>query len=163
MGFPVAQLVKNTPAMWETWVWSLGWEDPLEKGKAIHTSILAWRIPWTPQSMGSQRVGHDWATFIIYLLIFCSCITNDHTFTGYNNTNLGSHSFCESGVQARFGCSLGSGSHQADLKVLAGDVTSPEILRLLPQWLGLVAELIAWSCRTRPLSAPRVCTWVLDT
>ena len=45
--FLVAQLVKNPPAMWETWVWSLGWEDPLEKGKATHSSILAWRIPWT--------------------------------------------------------------------------------------------------------------------
>ena len=42
-----AQLVKNLPAMRETWVRSLGWEDPLEKGKAIHSSILAWRIPWT--------------------------------------------------------------------------------------------------------------------
>ena len=43
----VAQLVKNSPAMRETWVQSLGWEDPLEKGKATHSSILAWRIPWT--------------------------------------------------------------------------------------------------------------------
>ena len=43
----VAQLVKNLPAMWETWVPSLGWEDPLEKGKATHSSVLAWRIPWT--------------------------------------------------------------------------------------------------------------------
>ena len=43
----VAQLVKNLPAMQETWVWSLGWEDPLEKGKATHSSILAWRIRWT--------------------------------------------------------------------------------------------------------------------
>ena len=43
----VAQLVKNPPAMWETWVWSLGWEDLLEKGKATHASILAWRIPGT--------------------------------------------------------------------------------------------------------------------
>ena len=42
----VAQLVKNPPAMRETWVWSLGWEDPLEKGKATHSSVLAWRIPW---------------------------------------------------------------------------------------------------------------------
>ena len=49
----VAQLVKNPPAMWETWVWSLGWEGPLEKWK---TSISAWRIPWTIQPMGSQRV-----------------------------------------------------------------------------------------------------------
>ena len=43
----VAQLVKNLPAMQRTWVWSLGWEDPLEKGKAVHSSILAWSIPWT--------------------------------------------------------------------------------------------------------------------
>ena len=46
----VAQLVKNLPAMWETWVRSLGWEDPLEKGQATHSSILAWRIPWTAKS-----------------------------------------------------------------------------------------------------------------
>ena len=43
----VAHLVKNSPAVWETWAQSLGWEDPLEKGKATHSSILAWRIPWT--------------------------------------------------------------------------------------------------------------------
>ena len=55
----VAQLVKNPPAMQETWVQSLGWEDPLEKGKATHSSILAWRIPWTVESTGSQTVGHD--------------------------------------------------------------------------------------------------------
>ena len=42
----MAKLVKNPPAMWENWVWSMGWEDPLEKGKAAHSSILAWRIPW---------------------------------------------------------------------------------------------------------------------
>ena len=55
----VARLVKNLPAMQETWVRSLGWEDPLEKGKAAHSSILAWRIPWTVQFMGSQRVRHE--------------------------------------------------------------------------------------------------------
>ena len=43
----VVQLVKNLPAMWETWVLPLGWEDPLEKGKVVHSSILDWRIPWT--------------------------------------------------------------------------------------------------------------------
>ena len=57
-------MVKNMPAMQETWVQSLGWEDPLEKGMATHSSILAWRIPWTEESgglqcMGSQRVRHD--------------------------------------------------------------------------------------------------------
>ena len=57
--FLTAQLVKNPPAMWETWVGSLGWEDPLEKEKATYSSILVWRIPWTIQSMGSHRVGHD--------------------------------------------------------------------------------------------------------
>ena len=60
----MTQLVRNLPAILETWVHSLGWEDPLEKGKATHSSILAWRIPWTEepgglQSMESQRVGHD--------------------------------------------------------------------------------------------------------
>ena len=60
----VSQLVKNLPAMWETWVRSLDWEDPLEEDMATHSSILTWRIPWTEgpgglQSMGLQRVGHD--------------------------------------------------------------------------------------------------------
>ena len=60
----MAQLVKNLSAMQETWVQSLGREDPLEKGMATYSSILAWRIPWTEelgglQSMGWQRVGHD--------------------------------------------------------------------------------------------------------
>ena len=60
-------MVKRLPAMWETGVRSLGWEDPLEKEMATHSSPLAWKIPWTEepgrlQSMGSQRVGHDWAT-----------------------------------------------------------------------------------------------------
>ena len=56
--FLVIQLVNNPPAVWETWVQSLGWEDLLRKGKATHSSILAWRIPWTVQSIGSQRVRH---------------------------------------------------------------------------------------------------------
>ena len=55
----VAQLVMNTPAKWKTWVRSLVWEDPLEKGKATHSSILAWRIPWTVDFMGSKRAGHN--------------------------------------------------------------------------------------------------------
>ena len=60
----MAQLVKNPPAMQETWVQSLGWEDPLEKGMATHSSILVWRIPWTEEpdrleSTGLKRVRHD--------------------------------------------------------------------------------------------------------
>ena len=57
-------MVKHLPAMWKTWVRFLGWEDPMEKEMAIHSSTLAWKIPWTEesdrlQSMGWQRVGHD--------------------------------------------------------------------------------------------------------
>ena len=60
----VAQTIKRLPAMWQTWVPSLGREDPLEKAMAPHSSTLAWEIPWTEepgglQSMGSQRVRHD--------------------------------------------------------------------------------------------------------
>ena len=67
----MAQTVKNLPAMWETRVWSLGREDPLEKEMATHSSILTWKIPWTEepgrlQSMGSKRVGHDWATSLCF-------------------------------------------------------------------------------------------------
>ena len=63
----VAQLVKNPPAAQETWIRSLGWEGPLDKGKATHSGILGWKIPWAGepgklQSMGSQRVRHDWVT-----------------------------------------------------------------------------------------------------
>ena len=60
----MVQIVKNLPPVQKNWVRSLGWEDPLEKGMATHSSILAWKIPWTEelgrlQSMRSQRVGHD--------------------------------------------------------------------------------------------------------
>ena len=60
----LAQRLKRLPAMRETWVQSLDWEDPLEKEMATHSSTLAWKIPWTEepgrlQSMGSQRLGHD--------------------------------------------------------------------------------------------------------
>ena len=58
------QTIKNLPAVRETWIRSLGWEDPLEEDMATHSSILAWKIPWSEehgrlQSMGLQRVGHD--------------------------------------------------------------------------------------------------------
>ena len=79
----VAQAVKNSPAVQETWVQSLGWEEPLEKGTATHSSILAWRSPWTEepgrlQSRGSQRVRHDWAAFNIYFfqyIFICWVVT----------------------------------------------------------------------------------------
>ena len=71
----VAQRLKPLPAMWETWVRSLGREVPLEKEMETHSSILAWRIPWTEepgglQSTGLQRVGHNWATLLTYLLTY---------------------------------------------------------------------------------------------
>ena len=69
----VAQLVKNLPAMQETWVWYLSQEDPLEKEMETHSSIPAWEIPWTEepgglQSMGSQRMEHDLATKSAYII-----------------------------------------------------------------------------------------------
>ena len=82
----LAQMVKSLPATQKTWVRFLGWEDPLEKGMATHSSILAWRIPWTEepgglQSMDSQRVRHDWATFTGHFWAGFSknCSRNDHS------------------------------------------------------------------------------------
>ena len=78
----LVQMVKNLHAMWETWIRSPGWEDPLEKGKATHSSILDWRIPWTEepgrlQPMGSQRVRHNWPTFTF---IRCHLQLNGYKF-----------------------------------------------------------------------------------
>ena len=67
----VAQTVKELPAMWLTWIQSLAWDDPLEKGMATHFNFLTWKIPWTVEPGGSmrlQRVGHDWAANI-----YCHC------------------------------------------------------------------------------------------
>ena len=70
----LAEKLKRLPAMRETWVLSLGWEDPLEKEMATHSNILAWRIPWTEpgelQSIGLQRVRHDWVTSLSLSLSF---------------------------------------------------------------------------------------------
>ena len=82
----VAQMVKYLPAVWETWVRSLGWEMPQRKGTATHSSILAWRTPWRVepgrlQFMGSQRVGHEWNELAltharVLLIIFCIIVKN---------------------------------------------------------------------------------------
>ena len=84
--------LKRLPPMRETRVWSLGREDPLEKEMAIHSSILAWRIPWTEkpsrlQSTGSQRVGHDWVTSPLHLTssspcYMCTIIEHKWNFCG---------------------------------------------------------------------------------
>ena len=70
----VAQMVKRLSAMRETQVWSLGWEYPLEKEMEIHSSTIAWKIPWTEEpgqlhSVGSQRVGHNWITSLHFTKI----------------------------------------------------------------------------------------------
>ena len=70
--FLIAQLVKNLPAIQEAPVWFLGWEDPLEKAMATHSSILAWRTPRTVYSMGSQRVRLNWVTFTFTYLALMS-------------------------------------------------------------------------------------------
>ena len=76
----MVQAIKNPHAMQETWVWCLVWKDPLEKGMATHSSILASRIPWTEepgglQTLGLQRVGHDWVvnTFVFIFSLFHQC------------------------------------------------------------------------------------------
>ena len=87
----VAQRLKCLPTMQETWVRSLGWEDPLEKEMAIHSSILAWRIPWTEepgglQSTGSQRVGHYWATSLHFNILICPGILMENLMTSQKLT-----------------------------------------------------------------------------
>ena len=76
----VAQLVENPPAMWETWVPSLGWEDPLEKGMETHSSILAWRVPWTEQP-------GDWSPQGCRVL---HARVAEHTYT-YTRTHMHTH------------------------------------------------------------------------
>ena len=85
----VAQMVKCLPAMWETQVWPLGWEDPLEKEMETHSSTFAWKIPWTEepgrlQSMGSQRVGRNWVTSLSFFPVHQSTIP----WLGIANTEL---------------------------------------------------------------------------
>ena len=99
-GFPCGSGGKNLPAMQETWVQSLGWEDPLEKGMATHSRILAWKIPWTEepgglQSMEWQRVGHNWSklthmhTFLYSIKLFWRGIEENSRMgkTGEGNGN----------------------------------------------------------------------------
>ena len=105
--FLISQMVKNLPAMQETWVQSLVQKDPLEKGMATHSSILAWRIPWTEepgrlQSMGSQRVRHDWVTFYLrfsYNSLFCLCIYFFLLFSDFKHIVWNYHLF-PSGIYA---------------------------------------------------------------
>ena len=91
MGFPCGSAGKESACknlscnLQDTWVQSLGWEGPLEKRKATHSSILAWRIPWTIQSMGMQRVRHDWVTSLQShaTIVFCINLTYILNFRSY--------------------------------------------------------------------------------
>ena len=86
----VAQMIKSLPAKQKTWVQFLGQEDPLEKGMAIHSNILAWRIPWIEepgglQSMWLQRVRHSWATnnFTLAILLIQHLLTHVYVYNFY--------------------------------------------------------------------------------
>ena len=106
----VPQLVKNLPAMQETWVLCLGWEDPLEESMATHSSILAWRIPWTEepgglQSVGSQRgtterlntAQHSSQVWEIGRLVACNIGINTQLNQNHMCSNSGDHVSCEWG------------------------------------------------------------------
>ena len=101
----VTQTVKCLPAMWETRVWFLGKEDPLEKEMAAHSNILAWKIPWTKepgrlQFMGSQKIGHDWAlpftSDVGQLFTICCCTER----TGYEIICIVWWDFCNTHLYA---------------------------------------------------------------
>ena len=107
----VAQMVKQLPAMQETWVRYLCQEDPLEKEIAAHSIILAWRIPWTEepgglQSMGSQRVGHDWATnthtlkWILGVCVFAELVYSK-LYVGFCGGTSGKEPVCQCGGHKR--------------------------------------------------------------
>ena len=131
--FLVVQLVKNPPAMRETWVWSLGWEDPLEKGKATHSSILAWRSPWTEepgrlQSMGLQSDMTQWLSFS-----HKSCLSG-------SSLNVFSRSFHPSFHQYQQ-CAQRYKSHGTTVKRHIGpNVTS--FIRAFYNWASLVTQLV---------------------
>ena len=133
----VAQWVKNLPAMQEIWARFLGQEDPLEEGKATHSSILAWRVPWTEepgglQSMGWQRVGHDWsgrAHRTFYSLSVPSVSTSHRCLTGAPERQpqaaLPASSLCRPGPPAPPGLRAAAGAGQMRLWVTGTHACPP--------------------------------------
>ena len=83
----LSQTVKNLPAMWETWVWSMGWEDSLEKGKATHSSTVAWRIPWTSPCGSKQLDTTEWLSLHFTSISYSrgSSWTRDRTHISCND------------------------------------------------------------------------------
>ena len=144
----MAQTIKSPPAMRETWVRSLDWEDPLEKGMATHPSLLAWRILWTEapgglESMGSQRVRHDWVT--------------QHSSAHWNNRQAPSR---EKTVDPFTGCCLFSNSHLSPVYLNFFDTPSPcDLTKTVRQHLSGAEE----TC-TQPflssMSWSSLCTFV---
>ena len=129
--------------MWETWVQSLCWEDPLEKEMAIHSRTIAWKIPWIEepgrlQSMGSQRVGHDWATslhftsksFIVMSIIFIASPSGGD-FISWNHflcSSVRSNSLSFIGGWQQFITSSGSTSNYLDISTTSIVTWSTEVL-----------------------------------
>ena len=87
----VAQLVKNPPAMQETWVQFLGWEDPLEKGKATHSSILAWTIPWTEELVGYSPYGRKESDMTEQLSLSLCRYADDNAIMAESEEELKNH------------------------------------------------------------------------
>ena len=122
----VAQRVKRLPGMRETWVWSLSWENPLEKEMATHSSTLAWRIPWREepgrlQSMGSQRAGHDWVTSL-HLIV--DILNIQHNLLLRNNTvsqktsDSGQHSLSTGNRKFRFNQAFDKSHHTGEVHII---------------------------------------------
>ena len=156
----VSQKVKNPPAMREIWVLSLGWEYPLEEGMITHSSILAWRIPWTEepgglQSMGSQRVRHDWGT---------KHTAQHKTPEVFSKSNLNteSHRYCLVPVNRQYPCHVcghnlslmvlviqeGSSGERAGARLLRGAYEFPMSLTLclLDSLSSLQVGILHLSC-----------------
>ena len=101
----VAQMLKNLPEVQETWIWSLGQEDPLEKGMATHSNIPAWRTPWTEEpggleSMGSQKVRHNWATELNWTELVAQMVKNLPAMRETQVWSLGWEDLLEKGMAA---------------------------------------------------------------
>ena len=164
----VAQLVKNPPIRQETWVWSLGWEDPLEKGMTTHSSILAWRVLWTLKSMGSQRVGHNWviSTFTfhfqsfnatssscIFILLSPFCLTSEGIISLAYAYPLEGKLWPTYTQGQTFWIVESSGSWEALLPISEGDGVSAELFKILKDYAIKVLHKICqqiWNTQQWP-------------
>ena len=143
--------------MWKTQVWSLGWEDPLEKEMAIHSSTVAWKIPWTEepgrlQSMGSQRLRHDWATSRHFIYVHIYDFVSAFIF-GRAGSSFCTRAFSSCGTQAShcgdFSCEAQALGHQGFGRCGSWALeTSSTVARMglaAPQHMGS-SQLRDWTC-----------------